>query len=149
MNYIIDGHNLISKIPGLDLSMADDEQRLIDLLSRYCKLGGHRAEVYFDGAPMEQAGVRNYKLVRAHFVPQNQIADEAIRKRLRALGRSAKNWTLVSSDRSVQVAGREAHAQVLSAEEFAQKLIRTSDTGGESLGADREQALSPAEVQEW
>jgi hypothetical protein len=54
MNYIIDGHNLIAKIPGLDLSMLDDEQRLIELLNRYGQHSRGRIEVYqeiMDGAP--------------------------------------------------------------------------------------------------
>ena len=60
MNYIIDGHNLIAKIEGLSLSMPDDEQRLIELLNRYGELRRHKLEVYFDGAPVGQAGIRNY-----------------------------------------------------------------------------------------
>ena len=54
MNYIIDGHNLIAKLPGLDLSMPDDEQRLIEVLMRFGRAGSHRIEVYFDAAPAGQ-----------------------------------------------------------------------------------------------
>ena len=158
MNYIIDGHNLIAKIPGLDLSMLDDEQRLIELLSRYGQLSRHRIEVYFDGAPVGQAGARNFGRVRAHFVPQSQTADDAIRKRLARLGRSARNWVVVSSDRSVQAAAREAHAGVMNAEDFASHLqasLLPASTQGRSGGAERtpeksvSEALTEAEVNEW
>ncbi len=66
MNYIIDGHNLIAVIPGLSLSMPDDEQRLVELLIPFCQRGKHRVEVYFDGAPIGLAGTRSYGRVRAH-----------------------------------------------------------------------------------
>ena len=43
MGYLIDGHNLIPKIPGMSLRMEDDEQELIQLLqdfSRYKRKEG-------------------------------------------------------------------------------------------------------------
>ena len=36
MPYIIDGHNLIPKIPGIDLQDLDDEQKLIDSAAGIC-----------------------------------------------------------------------------------------------------------------
>jgi predicted RNA-binding protein with PIN domain len=149
MNYIIDGHNLISKIPGLSLSMLDDEQRLIELLILYCHPGKHKVEVYFDGAPIGQAGVINHGRVRAHFVYQRSSADDAIHKRLRFLGKSAKTWVVVSSDRSVQAATREAHAQVLNADAFASLLQTSLETRGSNPPPNADKSLSEAEVREW
>jgi predicted RNA-binding protein with PIN domain len=152
MNYIIDGHNLISQIPGLDLRMFDDEQRLVELLIPFCQPGRHKVEVYFDKAPVGQAGVTNHGRVRAHFVPQRSSADDAIRKRLKSLGRSAKTWAVVSSDRSVQVAAREAHAQVLSSAEFSSLLqTRPSDVSLQPghLNPAHNEPLTQAEVEEW
>ena len=158
MNYIIDGHNLISKIPGLSLSMLDDEQRLIEILNRFGQLSRHKIEVYFDGAPVGQAGVRNFGKVQAHFVPLSQTADDAIRKRLARLERSARNWVVVSSDRSVQSAAHEAHAQVMSAEDFADLLqtrMRQASLYAKTRNADTtpdkpiRETLSEAEVNEW
>jgi predicted RNA-binding protein with PIN domain len=154
MNYIIDGHNLISKIPGLDLSMPDDEQRLIELLILFCQPGRHKVEVYFDRALIGQAGVTNHGRVQAHFVPERSTADDAIRKRLFALGRSAKTWAVVTSDRSVQAAAREAHAQVLSAQDFSDQLqasLRQTSLqpGSASPTPAADEPLSEAEVREW
>ena len=152
MYYIIDGHNLISQIPGLDLAMLDDEQRLVELLILFCQPGRHKVEVYFDRAPVGQAGVTNHGRVRAHFVSQRSTADDAIHKRLKSLGRSANTWAVVSSDRSVQAAAREAHAQVLSSEEFTSLLqTRPSDTSLQSgrLNPAPDEPLSEAEVREW
>jgi predicted RNA-binding protein with PIN domain len=154
MNYIIDGHNLIAKIPGLDLSMLDDEQRLIELLNRYGQHSRGRIEVYFDRAPVGQAGAQNYGRVRAHFVPQSQTADDAIRVRLIRLGRAARNWVVITSDRSVQAAGREAHAGVMSAEEFARmlqaNLLQASLRARPEIeGRSADEPISEAEVNEW
>ena len=51
MPYIIDGHNLIPKIPGINLGDIDDEVQLIKMLQDFCRLRRTRVEVYFDNAP--------------------------------------------------------------------------------------------------
>ena len=50
MPYLIDGHNLIPKIPGLSLEMLDDEDRLIELLQEFARVRRQRIEVFFDQA---------------------------------------------------------------------------------------------------
>jgi predicted RNA-binding protein with PIN domain len=150
MNYIIDGHNLIAKVAGLSLSMLDDEQSLIKLLNRFGDQHRDKIEVYFDGAPVGQAGVRIYGRVQAHFILMSQTADDAIRKRIVRLSRAARNWVLVTSDRSVQAAGREAHARVMSAEEFAGNLqasLLQSRAGNQENTPD--QPMSETELKEW
>ena len=149
MNYIIDGHNLIGKTPGLSLSMPDDEQRLIELLNLFGRGSRHKLEVYFDGAPAGQAGLRSHGRVRAHFVSASSSADDAIKLRLRRLGKSAANWVVVSSDRSVQAAAHEAHAGVLSAEDFTRHVQATIQTRPDEGGDTANQPLSEAEVNEW
>lgn len=149
MNCIIDGHNLIAQIPGMSLVMLDDEERLIQLLNRYGEQQRGKLEVYFDGAPIGQAGERNYGRVRAHFVPQSQTADEAIRRRLLKLGKSARSWIVISSDRSIQSAAREMHAKVQKAEDFAGQLLEALRGHPEDTANVVEPPLSPAEVDEW
>jgi predicted RNA-binding protein with PIN domain len=94
MRYLIDGHNLIPKLPGLSLNAIDDELRLVELLQEYCRRSRNGVEVYFDNAPPGQAGTRRYGTVSAHFIPRGRTADDAIRLRLGRLGRSGKNWTV-------------------------------------------------------
>jgi predicted RNA-binding protein with PIN domain len=106
-------------------------------------------EVDFDRAPVGQARVVNHGRVRAHFVIQRSSADDAIRRRLRALSKSAKTWAVVSSDRSVQAAAREAHAQVLSASEFATRLSASLQPDHPGLTPNSDEPLSEAEVREW
>lgn len=149
MPYLIDGHNLIPKIPGLSLQELDDEQHLIELLQEFCRLRRKQAEVYFDQAATSETRAHRYGLVIARFVRQGVSADQAIRQRLERLGRSARNWTVVSSDMSVQADARAARARILSAEEFSELL-------GQVLGEDRSQIDNPAgkelseeELEEW
>ncbi len=147
MNYIVDGHNLVSHIPGLNLSMLDDEQRLVELLILFCQQSKHKLEVYFDRAPLGSSGTTNHGKVRAHFVPERSSADDAIRKRLRLLGKSASTWVVVSSDRSVQAAAREARAQVLSAGEFASLMLASLQPKDATPAYPGDKPLSEAEVQ--
>ena len=121
MPYLIDGHNLIPKL-GLQLSSMDDEAELISRLQEFCRLRRAQVEVYFDGAPPGQAATRKAGAVTALFVRRGSSADAAIEIRLARLGKTVKNWFVVSSDGRVQRAAHAAHAGVLSSEEFARKM---------------------------
>ena len=89
MPYLIDGHNLIPKL-GLHLDSVDDEMELITILQEFCRLERKQVEVFFDGAPTPHAGTRKLGAVTAHFVRLGTTADNAIRIRLKNLGKSAK-----------------------------------------------------------
>ena len=146
MPYIVDGHNLIPKI-GLKLDALDDEMDLVELLREFCRIKKKRVEIYFDGAPLGQNGTRKFGYVTAHFVRKGRTADDAIRDRLRNMGKSARNWTVVSSDREVQFSAKSVYASVMSAEKFAQqvedaKYVAMSDPG-------QGKALSAREVDQW
>jgi predicted RNA-binding protein with PIN domain len=146
MPYLIDGHNLIPKA-GLRLDSFDDELELVSILQEFARLHRRQVEVYFDGAPTDQAGTRNLGAVKATFVRAGTTADAALARRLRKLGRAARNWTVVSSDKQVQAEARAARAEVLSSEEFARQLQQTPRM--ETRGPATERIVSPAEVDEW
>src|SRR5215211_3187700 len=145
MPYLIDGHNLIPKL-GLRLDSMDDEMELITILREFCREEQCQAEVFFDGAPASQAGTRKLGAVTARFVPLGDSADNAIRKRLKQLGKSARNWTVVSSDRQVQVAARAAQAAVISSDTFAAMLKQVRSS---SPKPDADRKLYPQEVEDW
>jgi predicted RNA-binding protein with PIN domain len=149
MPYLVDGHNLIPKIPGLALSDPEDEQRLIELLVEFCNRQSKQVEVFFDNAPPGGTRARNFGRVTARFVRQGLPADEAIRKRLGTLGRTARNWTVVSSDQAVQAEARAAQARVLTSDAFARLLNQTVDAARPDPGASSEANLKPEEVEEW
>jgi len=146
MPYLVDGHNLIPKV-GLRLDSFDDEMELVAVLQEFARLHRRQVEVYFDGAPAGQAGTRNLGTVKAHFVRAGTTADDAIARRLKKMGRAAKNWTVVSSDRQVRAEARAARAEVLSSEEFARLLQQTPR--GESSKPTVDRKISSTEVDEW
>ena len=145
MPYLIDGHNLIPKL-GLRLESPDDEMELIAILQEFCRMTRKGADVYFDGAPAPHAGTRKYGSVSAHFVRLGSSADEAIRRRLKSLGKSAKNWTVITSDRQVQAEARAAQAGIITSESFAAMLKQARASAPKG---DEKRKLSSEEVDEW
>jgi len=146
MPYLIDGHNLIPKA-GLHLDSPDDEMELVSILQEFARLHRREVEVYFDGAPVGQAGTRNFSRVKAHFVRADQSADSAIRARLNKMGRSAKNWTVVSSDHEVQSAARVNRAEVVSSEAFAKEIKAAMKSAPKPDAGDKK--LPAQEVNDW
>jgi uncharacterized protein len=149
MPYLVDGHNLIPKVPGLSLKAIDDEIKLIELLQDFCQKARKRADIYFDNAAPGQPAAQKYGAVTAHFVRKGRTADDAIRARLSHMGKSAANWTVVSSDRGVQDAARTWRAQVLSAEGFVRKM-QAASAAAQSNDDERSRiGESNDEIEDW
>ena len=146
MPYLIDGHNLIPKL-GLRLDSMDDEAQLIPRLQEFCRMRRTQVELYFDGALPGQASTLKAGAVTAHFVRKGSSADAAIEFRLSRLGKAARNWIVVSSDRRVQGAAGAAHAGVLSSEDFAREMSRAQAMRASM--PNQAAALAPDEVEEW
>lgn len=147
MPYIIDGHNLIPKIPGLSLKLIDDENVLITMLQDFCRRKRKDAEVFFDNAPPAQVRKQRYGKVTAHFISQGSTADQAIHRRLLQLAGESPNWIVVSSDRAVQSAARRVRAQLISSEAFAKQLILKDISTGS--GEDFHPEPTEEEIEEW
>ncbi len=146
MPYIVDGHNLIPRV-GLQLNAEDDEMALVEMLREFCRVKKKRIEVYFDGAPPGENRTRKFGYVTAHFVRLGRTADDAIRARLRKMGKSAKNWTVVSSDREVLNSARAVQAKRISADEFAREVRDAKFAAFENPSEERN--LSSQEVEQW
>ncbi len=128
MPFIIDGHNLIAALPDLDLSDPDDERKLVEMLQGFCSRTNRRATVYFDrGVPGGEPTIKRGR-VDVRFVRLPRTADDAIRDHLLKLGKEAPNWTIVSSDREVIAAAREADAAVLHSDAFGQMISTSTNT---------------------
>lgn len=146
MPYLIDGHNLIPKL-GLRLDSPDDEQALLAHLQEFSRLRRTQVEVYFDGAPAGQTGMRKFGTVTAHFIRLGSSADAAIESRLAGMGRQARNWTVVSSDGRVQRAAQAVHARALASEDLAGEISRLRATA--ALASKKDPGLKPDDVAEW
>lgn len=144
MPYLIDGHNLIGKLPGISLNEMDDEQALIEMLQEFCQRMGKEAEVYFDASGSGHGHAHVHGRVTARYVRSGESADQAIARHLKRLDNEAANWTVVSSDNQVQNAARRARARVLGADEFSRQLGSSGDAEMSS-----ELKLSDDEIDDW
>jgi hypothetical protein len=147
MRYIIDGHNLIPKIPGLSLEMLDDEVELIKLLQKYCRLRRRYIEVYFDKAEFGWAGERKFGSVIAIFVPKDRTADQAILHRIARIKKEPQNYIVVSSDNRIRKYSRGARIPVITSEEFARELMDVQEGRREMI--DTEKLITDIEIDEW
>lgn len=145
MPYLIDGHNLIPKL-GLRLDAPDDELELVAALQEFCRIERRTVEVYFDGAPPGHARTEKRGAVTAHFIRHGLSGDAAIAARLKKLGRAARNWTVVTSDREVQAGARRAGAGLLSSEEFASQVARARAAVPRPAAEPR---IASDQIQEW
>jgi predicted RNA-binding protein with PIN domain len=154
MPLLIDGHNLIPKIPGLHLSDPDDELRLVEMLQTYSRTQRKGPiECFFDKAP---AGLLRSQMVggiKVLFARSGQTADAEIEARLAQLGRQARNWVVVSADQRVRQAGRAVGAQDMSTDAFAKELLaalkQTNEPAKPSQGKPEDRKLSSDEVEQW
>jgi hypothetical protein len=149
MPLIVDGHNLIPKLPGMSLDLPDDEERLIELLIEYSRVVKKKIIVYFDNAPLNSAGVERFGLVNAFFVREGISADAAIRARLGQLGKEARNWTVVSSDHEIQREVKYAGAVSIPSEEFARRVDDALNKVGENMDESPEKYPDEVEVNSW
>ncbi len=145
MPYLIDGHNLIPRL-GLHLDSPDDEMQLVRIIQEFARLSRREVEVYFDDAPAGQARTKRFGTVTAHFVRMGSTADSAIKQHIKRLGRAARNWTVVTSDRDIQATAREAHAAVISSEQFATQLKQLQSGAEHRM---EEPTMTPEELAEW
>lgn len=147
MAYLIDGHNLVPRMPGIQLSDPDDEEQLIRLLQEFCRLRRKTVEVFFDRAPAGQSGKQQYGQVKAIFVHSGSTADDAIIARLKQLGKRSRNYIVVSSDRQVKQAARASRARVLTSEAFASEWANL--IADEPALDPRNRLLSKEEMDTW
>ncbi len=149
MPLLIDGHNLIGQIPGIDLADADDEGQLVMLLRRYSTAKRSRqVVVVFDhgvyGHPQKLDGYG----IRCYFARSPQDADAQLIKRLRSISRP-REWTLISSDRQVARVAEERGVKVISSQEFARQLLAPPKHAAAPHDEKRDVQLSEAEIEEW
>ena len=84
MPYLIDGHNLIGRHPGLSLADPDDERELLKLLADYARRSRRKLVVFFDRGQTGSRPQRHGSL-EVHFVPSARTADDALLDYLRRL----------------------------------------------------------------
>ncbi len=153
MHYLIDGHNLIARVPGLSLADPDDEAKLVQLLKRWALADARRkVTVIFDkGLPAGEAKHLSGGGVRALFAPGNLSADALIIRRIEGIEDPAQH-TVVSSDGAILRAAKRRRVPTQRSEQFAAAMVneRTFPTATRPAADPHDNPrLSPNELNEW
>lgn len=146
--YLVDGHNLIPKIPGLSLQQVDDEVQLIKLLQIFARIRRASVEVFFDQAPPGYSGLKQVGMLKAHFVLKGTTADQEMIFHIQHMKKTARTITVVTSDRRIRVEAQAAHARLLSSEMFAD-MVMNAVVEAESNGGNSAAPLPGGGVDEW
>jgi predicted RNA-binding protein with PIN domain len=142
---LIDGHNLIGRLPGISLQDPDDEEKLARLLSSYRSRTGKAVTVVFDpGGAFALPRRRRLGGVTVEFAPHGSNADRVIQRRVQK-ARNPGEWLVVTSDRDLAEAVGRLGARVQSAEAFAANMTAPADAPPDW----RETPPSPDEVDSW
>jgi hypothetical protein len=153
MIYIVDGHNLIPKIPGLTLGQLDDEDQLIEILQEYARLTRSCIEVYFDKAVPGFGGKKKVGMIKVQYVSEKTTADEVIIRRVQTAGKRSAELTVISSDQHVLQQIRSLGAKSLSSDQFSKEIRRTFQDPPvfhkKTRALPLERPLSEHEVSEW
>lgn len=122
MTLLIDGHNLIGVLPGIDLADPNDEAQLIHRLQAYHGASGRHMIVFFDSGDMPgTADDLSTRGVAVRFARRPQTADDLIVAFLRK-SRQPGQHAVVTNDRALAGAARHLGASVLAASHFADQL---------------------------
>ena len=148
--YLIDGYNVIYKIPEIKPLMKTDmesaREKLVLLLTNYFSNKRTEVIVVFDGlSDISDFNVHSNPKVKVLFSKRNQkadiliksIADERLNKSL---------TTIVSSDHEVYQYGKVSHCKVIKSEEFIKKT-RAKSFSYENI--IKTHILSKDEIQFW
>ncbi len=152
MPLLIDGHNLIGKLPDLHLSDPNDEDKLIARLKQYVARTGKRVTVVFD--PPKQSewfawsdDRYDYRNLKVIFVTMGRTADHVIRE-LIASERDRSGLIVVTSDAAVANFARQCGVpapNVRKSEDFAKEM----QVAMSAPAPAEKPVVSRAEVDEW
>jgi len=146
MPVLIDGHNLIGRVPDIRLADPDDEAQLVSRLQGYAGRSGKRITVVFDrGLPGGRSQALSGGPVEVVFAPTGRNADGVLIERIRR-SRHPGGLVVVTSDREVIIAAERAGARVVRSEAFVRELEPSPASPG---GAKEDVHLSPDEVEAW
>lgn len=153
MHFLIDGHNLIAKMPGISLSDPDDEAQLILRLRRWVAANPkRRVTVYFDGGlPGGRAPHLSATRLEVVFASSGQPADDLLLRHIRRI-KNPPEYTLITSDRAIIAAAEKRRLPVLLSEDFALELAgqeAAAPTPPPPREAAEKPLLSEAEVAAW
>ena len=136
--YIIDGNNLIGKIPelkGIEKQLL--REKLSYMLERYFYNKKVNISLHFDGFANTQIRARGLKITYS----ENRIADDNIRDEI-SHSKNPKLITLVSSDNALRDFAKKNSCTIVSSEEFNHLMKKSTEVNDEDKlikGIDNEE----------
>lgn len=136
--YIIDGNNLIGKIPELKgLNRQILREKLAFILERHFFNKKTNVSLHFDGFANSQIQARGLKITYS----ENRIADDKIRDEI-SYSNNPKLITLISSDNALRDFAKKNSCAIISSEEFNKEMNKPSQINDEEKlikGIDNEE----------
>lgn len=152
MHYLIDGHNLIAKLPDINLSDPDDEIKLVLKLRQWTAVSAKRVvTVFFDGGI---PGGHNVNLsnaqVKVIFVSEGKTADSLLIARINRV-KNPPEFVLVTSDQAIIAAANQRQMKHERSDKFALRLStdRAERSQSRPTSPADDPVISDAEVAQW
>ncbi|MBX3057922.1 MAG: NYN domain-containing protein [Anaerolineae bacterium] len=151
MHYLIDGHNLIARMPDISLNDPDDEVQLILRLRSWAARSKKRqVTLFFDGGIPGGKDVRlSTPQVRVIFASVGQTADALLIKGINKV-KNPPEFLLVTSDQQIIAAANGRKMPHLTSDQFAAQLAaQWQETLPGPTITDDDPIISEAEVADW
>ena len=120
-HYIVDGNNLIGKIPSIKklqkINKQASREKLAFLIGRYFISGKNTVSLHFDGHANEPIKVSRVKIKYSG----SKTADEKIKSEIEK-SKNPRNIIVVTSDGNVAEFARVCICEVIKSEDFRKKL---------------------------
>ena len=143
VHYIIDGNNVIGKIPELFKLQKSDKQRsreqLVYLLQRYFHNKKINLTLHFDGFANIPLPLSKGKIIYS----ENKTADSLIKENIERI-KNRKNIILVTSDNELKNFGKACGCTIVSSKDFGKVL-----TKGSSIDEEKLRTEEINDVEEW
>jgi len=143
LHYIIDGNNVIGKIPELFRLQKSDKQRsreqLVYLLQKYFANKKLNLTLHFDGFANTPLSLTKGKIIYS----ENKPADFFIRENIERV-KNRKNIILVTSDNELVNFGKACGCTITSSKDFGMTL-----TKGNSEDEEKSRTEEINDVEEW
>ena len=154
MIYLIDGHNLIAKMPDIDLDDPNDEVKLVLRLRSWASAQrSRRVVVVFDqGLPGGKQKQLSNADITAVFASAGKTADSLIINRIHNV-KNPREYTVISSDQMILDAANQHRIATMRSEAFVQEMgvdkrLPTAASEPEA-GAEAEPEISDKDVAQW
>ena len=135
LTYIIDGNNLIGKIPLLMSLQRKDKQasrqKLVHLVDRYFLDKKTNVTIHFDGHPGISINSIKSKIVYS----ENKSADDRIKNQI-SISKSHKTLVVVTSDSNLAQFAKVCSCTIISSDSFAAEINRQSNNINEQAIID-------------